>query len=291
MANKSPVGDMPRMVPDREDIRRRQSNTLPPAERQQPAKSGGSWVLILLVIISGIAIGYLALQQYSLHQLLGSYEERLELADERIVNLERALTETDESVAMNGTAINAQFKAIKTETDMHMSEIRKLWDVANKRNRNWIEENQAALEKQDQNLNSALANLAKVVKAQEVDAAAIADLNNQATASQKAIKALQSSFAGIDDDLNALEQTMASLASNNFEEQILTLTLNQENMLAEQNKVAASAETNANQLATVVKQLAAVDASRLETSRRLSALSGQIETLGAQLTELTGTSP
>lgn len=297
MGNKSPVGDMPRMVPDREDIRSRQVKTPNTQERPSGAhqtektKSGNGWALIVLVLVSGIAIGYLTLQQYSMNQLLASYEDRLELADERIVTLEQSLTETDESVAMNGTAINAQFKAIKAETDMQMSEIRKLWDVANKRNRNWIEANKDTLEKQSKNLDSAMANLAKVAETQKADAVVIADLNNLVSGSQKTVNELKNSFVDINESIAGLEQNIAQVMANNYDEQLLTLTLTQENMLAEQNKVGSSADENTLKIANILSQLEAIDASRVETSRRLSALNGQIETLGSRLTELTGSSP
>ncbi len=298
MPNKTPVGDMPRMVPDREDIRQRSQEKMSGAHDRKPApkqatepKQKNNWVLVFLVILSGVAIGFLSLQQYSMTQLLNSYEERLELADERIVGLERALTETDESVSLNGTAINAQFKAIKNETDLHMSEIRKLWDVTNKRNRNWIEENKAALETQTQKLNSALASLAKVIDAQAVDASAISSINEVMSQSETQLDEINQAVTELDVETQSISTTLESFIGNNYEEQILSLTLTQENMLAVQNDVGSTADKNADGITDILIQIDAIDASRVETSRRLSALTSQIETLNSRLTALTGSSP
>ncbi|MEJ2041919.1 MAG: hypothetical protein P8X74_12310 [Reinekea sp.] len=298
MPDKTPVGDMPRMVPDRDDIRSRSPSKTQTTTERKPAASapaekqgGHNWVLLVLVILSGVAIGYLSLQQYSMTQLQKSYEERLDLADQRIVGLERSLTETDESVSMNGTAINAQFKAIKSETDAQMSEIRKLWDVTNKRNRTWIEENQAALKTQTQNLDTALANLAKVIDTQKKDASVIGTLNSTLNDNKVQVTELQAALTDLKSKMNSVEQSVQGLLSSGLEEQLLTLTLNQENMLAEQNKVAVAASDNTGQIDSILNQLKALDANRLETSRRLSALNGQIETLSSRLTELTGTGP
>src|SRR5690606_17405771 len=59
--------------------------------------------------------------------------------------------------------------------DEQMSEIRKLWDVTNKRNKGWIEENQAAirtLQGKDTEMGRTLATLRNELNAAKTDAAA-----------------------------------------------------------------------------------------------------------------------
>lgn len=295
MAEKTPVGDMPRMVPDRDDIRLRTNSQperkAPTAKKptaEKPAKSGSSGVMVTLLIVSGIAIGYLALQQYSQTQLLNSYEERLGLADERIVALERALTETDESVAMNGTAINAQFKAIKTETDLQMSEIRKLWDVANKRNRQWIEDNQAALKTQGDTVATLQASLKTLQNAQSSDEQMFTNLSTELSGNQSALAELDTLLQSTREELVSITEAMAAIEQANLEERLLTLTLTQENLLSEQGTIDGRVGTNGQSIADIQETLRAVDAYRLETSKRLAALVTQLETLDARVTSLTG---
>ncbi len=294
MAEKTPVGQMPRMVPDRDDIRLR--TTPPHVERKSAPKpkeqpsSGNSWALVLLLVVAGIAIGYLALQQYSLTQLLNSYEERLELADERIVRLEQSLTQTDESVALNGTAINAQFKAIKAETDLQMSEIRKLWDVTNKRNRQWIEENQANIVTQTNATANLEAAITSLQTSQSSDEAVIASLKDQLSAQSASYAELDQILKQQSEEMGTVNRAIQSLISANYEEKLLTLTLTQENLLAEQGSIEDLSKANSAQIANIIESINAVDTGRLETNQRLSALSTRLDTLNARVTALTGSS-
>ena len=296
MAEKTPIGDMPRMVPDRDDIRSRHSTVsnepkVAPKVKEPVASGGQSWVMVTLLIVAGIAIGYLALQQYSLTQLLNSYDERLELADDRIVSLERALTETDESVSMNGTAINAQFKAIKAESDLHMSEIRKLWDVTNKRNRVWIEENQASLKKQTEALATLTKSIGNVETAQASDIEKLASLEVQLEQESTRLAEFSAAIDSVQGDMGTVNRAIESLVNSNVEERILTLTLTQENLLAEQGKINSSLSNQGNQVDDVLATMKSIDAYRLETNKRLVSLNTQLDALETRLTALTGSSP
>jgi len=334
MAEKTPAGDLPRMVPDRDDIRTRNVRAnperKPAAEKKTSAgqsKSHTSWVVALFLIVAGVAIGYLALQQYSAVQLLNSYEERLILADERIVRLEQSLTQTDESVSMNGTAINAQFKAIKVETDMQMDEIRKLWDVANVRNRAWIVANQTALAEQLESVSLINTSLATVQSGQAEDVKKLASLSEQLSvektqrgeSEQKFEQALVQieqqfeQFTAVEQqlvqelglitvDLAAASSTLGNIVDANYGEQILTLTLTQElaaaqrdqisaeqgKIIADQDEISAKQEINTANITELLGAIEAVDAGRLATNKRLTALSGQLDTVSAKVIALTG---
>lgn len=304
MVDQKSTGELPSFRPDGDEIRRRQAAVA--AERMQkpePSRateksrsgSGAGWLAGLLVLVLGGAVVYLALQQYSTLQLIASYEERLDLADDRIVSLERSLTQTDESVAMNGTAINAQFQAIKSETDLQMSEIRKLWDVANKRNREWIEENQAALIDQSETLaalNDQLAtvdaSLESFSAGQNRDAEALEDLTTQLANERIVLSDIGQSIDSVRSDVDTMQQELGSIMDSDLEAQLISLTLTQENLLAEQGELADGVSDSTADIAEIREILEAVDASRLETSRRLTAMASQIDRLEARITELTG---
>ncbi|MFT4675019.1 MAG: uncharacterized membrane-anchored protein YhcB (DUF1043 family) [Reinekea sp.] len=334
MAEKTPAGDLPRMVPDRDDIRSRNVRTNPerkPAVEKKTSdvqsRSHTSWVVALFLIVAGIAIGYLALQQYSAVQLLNSYEERLMLADERIVSLEQSLTQTDESVSMNGTAINAQFKAIKVETDLQMDEIRKLWDVSNVRNRTWIEANQAALADQLKNVGLINDSLSTVQLGQAEEVEKLASLSDQLSIEktergqsdqkfEQALVQIEQQFEQFDEveqqlaqdieritaDLSAASSTLNSILDANYAEQILTLSLTQElaaaerdqiiaeqgESAAEQDKFSAKQQINTANITELLGAIEAVDAGRLATNKRLTALSGQLDSVSAKVMALTG---
>jgi cell division protein FtsB len=296
MVDKSTPDSMPSMVPDRDDIRthtptgqEKKPNTDVKAQRPvQPKKS--NWGTVLLLCLLGVAVILLALQQYSQYQLQQSYEERLSLADERIVNLEKSLTQTDESVAFNETAINAQFKAIKSDTDMHMDEIRKLWDVSNKRNKDWIEENQAAIADQLQQINTAKASLSELATKQAADASAIESINNRIAgfankddldSLAESLEQTQQELASLTAQITEMNAQLDALSQENYEERLLTLTLTQENLLAEQSRNTAN-------LAEISQNIEAIDAGRAETIKRLTALTNQLDTLSARVTALSG---
>ncbi|TCS40147.1 hypothetical protein [Reinekea marinisedimentorum] len=294
MVDKPSPDSMPLMVPDRDDIRKhtptpKERKPVPEPKPVKPAQASKSgWGTALLLTLLGVAVILLALQQYSQYQLQQSYEERLALADERIVNLEKALTQTDESVVFNETAINAQFKAIKGDTDLHMSEIRKLWDVANKRNKEWIEENQTAIAEQLKLINAASTRLSELTAKQQADAKAIETINGELVgfASAEELQSLQASLEQSRQELVLLGTQMTevndqlgSLSQANFEERLLTLTLTQENLLAEQS-------ANTVSLADMSQHINAIDAGRLETNKRLTALTNQLDTLSARVSAL-----
>jgi chromosome segregation ATPase len=294
MPESKSTNDLPRMVPDRDDIRVRtsprqpdtKSSIKPPPVVKQAANH--SWLNTVWVLIGGIAIAYLALQQYSLTETLKSYEERLTLADDRIVFLEQSLTQTDESVTMNETAINAQFKAIKSQADLQMSEIRKLWDVTNKRNKAWIEDNQAELKKQV----AALDSLSK--KADSLEATltglnadveqkdlVIGQLNVKSDQQRALIESAQA-------EITALSAQLDSLSFSEIEEQIVSIRFAQENLFAEQGILTDNDAVFAQKMAEIQTSVDSVSASRVETNKRLSTVTKQIEALDGRITAIAG---
>lgn len=128
--------ELPKMVPDREDIVKRRKSV--PEERKINEKSYKKPVLLwFLVLLLTVSIGFVFWQNFQLSLRLNQTAEELQLSNARIGVMEGQLSATDENLVMNESNI-------KIQLTNHMSEIRKLWDVANKRNKSWIEENQAA---------------------------------------------------------------------------------------------------------------------------------------------------
>ncbi|WLD57561.1 hypothetical protein NFC81_12690 [Salinispirillum sp. LH 10-3-1] len=149
MANTPPndINDLPRMVPDRDDIARRK-RTAPPPPPIAPKKDsnnsgddgsgGSSWLVYVLIVVLASGIGYLGYDGWQTRNGLQEAQRQLVTTNVRLVELERQLSATDESLSLNESAIQSKLNNI-------LSEIRKLWDVADVRNRDWIRENQAAI--------------------------------------------------------------------------------------------------------------------------------------------------
>lgn len=285
MPENTPQGDLNRIVPDQDDIRRRSKKTSsqrtspvePRKKRNSLGSAKSSKATIGFAIMSGVVAFYLLLQQHSSSQMQKSYEERLSLADERIVRLEQALTQTDESVAFNGTAINAQFKAVKAEADLQMSEIRKLWDVSNKRNRNWIEENQVTLAAQSKSVASLTSLIDELKSSQQSNQQRLSQLSTQLEAEKLALKKIQeqSSVA-----FNAAQDYLQA----NIEERLLSLAIAQENSASNQ----GLSESQQQQINEIMDSFRAIDAGRLETNKRLNALTERINSLSTQVNSLSG---
>ena len=120
--------------------------------RPRPSPGGGGGVgrslalnFVLAVLIAGLALAgwFVANQQQS----LDAGQKSMEDAEARLAELENRLRVTDATMTEAGADTTKQIGFWETE-------IRKLWDVSNKRNKNWIEANQATLKKQNQTLAS-----------------------------------------------------------------------------------------------------------------------------------------
>lgn len=287
MSDSKPGSDLPKMVPDRDQIRGRQStatsstprNTASSGRSEPSVRSGGGnaptllWGLVLVLFAISAGLGLMA---YSQQQTLAMFDERLQLADDRIVSVQRSMTETDESVVMNETAINNQFRAIKAETDMQMSEIRKLWAVANERNREWIETNQ-------QNIAQLQSNVQSQIEAREQALAALTSrLDEQASANGTQSESLAELRADLSETSEAFGQLQASLENLNpasLEERLLTLTLTQENLLVEQGTATMNQQLLQEEVDELNEVLRSIDAGRLEANRRLVAVSERVDAL------------
>lgn len=290
MSDSKPGNDLPKMVPDRDQIRSRQTtagpsstprNTASPARKEPSAPRGGSgvpglmWVLVLVLFAISAGLG---LMVYSLQQSLAMFDERLQLADDRIVSVQRSMTETDESVVMNETAINNQFRAIKAETDMQMSEIRKLWAVSNERNRGWIETNQ-------QNIAQLQSSVQSQIEARQQ---AVASLTSRLDEQAETVSALRADLNQTSEAFTELQASLENLNPASLEERLLSLTLTQENLLVEQGTVTMNQQLLEEEVAELNDVLRSIDAGRLEANRRMVAVSERVDALEERLSASVG---
>ncbi|WP_146171278.1 hypothetical protein [Saccharospirillum sp. MSK14-1] len=284
MADSKPGQDFPPMMPDRDDIRNRRPAEPTPAKKAapkpspspkpkatSPTDSGGSsgagtlvWGLLITALVLVLGLLLLVLSQ---RQTLAEYDERLQLADDRLVTLEQALTQTDESVAMNETAINARFNSLSEADEFQMSEIRKLWAVSNERNREWIEANQAAVA----DMQGSLGNVTSRLDSQSET---LSTVDGQ-------LDELAALAADLDRAVTAVEGQLNGFDAQAIDERMVSLTLAQENQMMDIGELA-------DQVDNLDRSLDSIDNGRLETNRRLVALSEQLQALDARVTALGG---
>ena len=156
-----------------------------------PASNGGSnamaIIALLLALVAAGAAGYLFMQ--------------LQAADQKFANAERLLQqqasdigELQDKLSMSGENANLSVDALKVVLREQDQEIRKLWDIASKRNRSDIDANTEKLGQ----LNGALSN------ASGASSADLVALRQSQAAAAKTQAALQR-------DLDALEAAVAGM--------------------------------------------------------------------------------
>ena len=115
--------------------------------RRAPANassSGMGTTLVLAIMVAGLAGAgwFIANQQ----QTLLAEQSRLDEANSRLAYLEERLSATDSAMSQEG-------QDTKQQINLWESEIRKLWAIANERNKEWIQENQSQLKTVSSTLN------------------------------------------------------------------------------------------------------------------------------------------
>lgn len=91
--------------------------------------------LLLFLVVGLVALGWLVWQQQQSMMLMS---EQLTEAHDQVTSLSNQLTDTETNMTASAEDADEVFK-------LHDSEIRKLWDVSNKRNKGWIQTNQASI--------------------------------------------------------------------------------------------------------------------------------------------------
>ncbi|MBU57282.1 MAG: hypothetical protein CL543_00200 [Alcanivorax sp.] len=139
-----------------------------PAPRQPEPRSGsggGGWVFLTLVLAVVLAVACTYFYR-EISRLQGQMETRMGMSSEQLENLQARLSATDESLDQSAGKLRDTLSQHGKAIDTNGDEIRKLWDVSNKRNKEWIQENQKTLDSVEKALKSnqnALAELKKTV--------------------------------------------------------------------------------------------------------------------------------
>ncbi len=133
------------LKPSQDDIalRQRQLHTKRTASSNTQATSTNSGWLIVALFIAVLAS---AVAGFAVWQLL-ALQEKFNKADESLFKLDTATQTLQESVSQTGAKASLSAGALKDLIKENNQEIRKLWFVANERNKKLISSNQSLLKK------------------------------------------------------------------------------------------------------------------------------------------------
>ncbi len=162
---------------------------------------GGAKLLITVLLLALLGLGWFAWQQSKEQAALSA----------RFDELAAKIEFTDESLNQSGTALSVQLKAQAEQLEKHWSEIKKLWVVANERNRQAISELQATTEKQGQ----AAKKLEQSIAAQKVKVdqalAKVSDVSSGSLALTAQLEELQNRLQAGLNKIVALEKSSQQL--------------------------------------------------------------------------------
>ena len=206
--------------------------------------------LLLALMIAGFGIGgwFVFNQQ---QELLASERERAG-TEERLRHLEARLRATDETMTEAGEDTDEQLTFWETE-------IRKVWDVANKRNKKWIQDNQAAITRHQSTLNSveaSLADLRSAVSRNDAKLQQQGEIVERLADVQEQVRTLIRQHRDLVDAVNTSRQVVATLK--------------------------ASLEPRVEKLEEAIS---AIDGSRKQTGAQWSGLRARLDALERQLNE------
>lgn len=261
---------------------------------------GGSAMLWVLLIVLAVAAGA---GWYSQEQRVQALEGQLEEADYwarqsklALARFEGELSETGENLQERGATLEEQLAAQKKRLDTADSEIRKLWAIANERNKKRLDEQQeriAALESGLAEGKQAITALeASVEKVRSSLSADIAALKQQ---TETSISSLQDANRQATDQLTKLSQQLADVDQviesriRRFEqEQKLGINGMEGRISAlerETDELAGDGRVQAlrNELASLKRTVESIDASRSQLTSRLVRLSEEVNQLRSQV--------
>ncbi len=255
------------------------------------------WVLLIVLAVAGGA-GW-----YSQEQRVQALEGQLEEADYwarqsklALARFEGELSETGENLQERGATLEEQIAAHTKRLDTADSEIRKLWAIANERNKKRLDEQQeriAALESGLAEGKQAIGALeASLEKARSSLSADIAALKQQ---TETSIAALQEANRQATDQLTKLSQQLADVDQviesriRRFEqEQKLGISGMEGRISAlerETDELAGDGRVQAlrNEVASLKRTVESIDASRSQLTSRLVRLSEEVNQLRSQV--------
>ncbi|MAD89881.1 MAG: hypothetical protein CMK64_09280 [Pseudoalteromonas sp.] len=136
--------ELPSIMPDLDQVKDFRQSQIPPSNKtstveksapssQAPANNSPVALILGVVSLIGLAVG-----GYTLHQQNLETQTKLVAAEQRIADLERALSATGEEMGESAGAMRAKLTALAERTDELWTQMDKLWASAWRRNQSEI---------------------------------------------------------------------------------------------------------------------------------------------------------
>ena len=271
------------------------------------AKAGGTGVLWLLVIVLACVAGG---GWYMQGQRVQALENQVEEADSwvrqsklALARFEGTLSETGENLQQAGVSLDEQLASQETRLDNADSEIRKLWVIANERNKQRLKQQAAAISELETALGKHRNDLVRVQTAVASAETALSDVvkRQQSERAELAVQVntVQASASSLKTELAAANQRADALTKS-IDERIATSIrrFEQEQKLSTssiESRIAALAEevtgtVSVSRLQAVQREIAGlketvevIDSSRSQMTSRLVRLSQEVNDVQAKL--------
>ena len=196
--------------------------------------NGGGWFTTLILVLLTAACSGLGYLGFGLQQTIVEQQQATNNAAERITELEKMLNVASDSAAQTGQTLEQRLTQVNQDATakytLYDSEIAKLWDVANKRNKSSIDalntelkglterlgktdQANSALAKGQQAQTKQLATFEQTVESVEQKVAQVAALSTQTAAVEKKLTELIKANSQLSKDQLALGKEQAALKS------------------------------------------------------------------------------
>ena len=225
-----------------------------PEVADRSAGAGAGWRLLTLAALLAVAaLGWFAWQQ----------QQRLHELSTRFAELSAILDSTGATLSESGASLTAQVTEQRTKLDTHWAEIKKLWALANERNRPAIEEQGKKLARLEGELKKLQQEMSRAGGSAREASEAAAAVKAQMAGVVASVEAVKREGLADSAALDELKSQLAQARSGvgRLDEQVRTL----------RDSVASSTAENR-------KALASIDSFRRETNLQLQVIREQLAT-------------
>jgi len=255
--------------------------------KQPPRGPSGTMFLALLLVVVGAGAAVWYQQDQRIQQMEGQLEEADYWARQSklaLARFEGELSETGENLQEAGQSIEQRLSAQGERLDSADSEIKKLWGVANDRNKARLNDHEARLESLDESVATALTKreaLAKTVSELETN------LAQKLSSQGEELDSQQATLEEVQDALASVDEQIESRLTRFQREQKLTID-GLEGRIESLEK--ATSELSGSELASLRSELSSleetvssIDASRAQLTSRLVRLSEEVGQLRSRM--------
>ena len=262
-------------------------------------RSGGNGALWgLLLVVAGAAGAGWYLQNERINAMAVELEEADNWARQSklaLARFEGDLSETGESLQERGASLEDQIAANTEQLETADSEIRKLWAVANERNKSRLDEHQQRLAKLENTLAAANKSVTDLETTLQQARSSLRDdvsqlgqrLKDSVGALEKADQEISGQLAGLDERMSGVDQRVDSRIRRFEQEQKLTMDGLDSRIASLERQVESMAGDDAlravrRDLADLKQTVDAIDASRSQLTSRLVRLSEEVNALRSE---------